>query len=156
MSIKQIDLFHGSVLSKITRNESNKISLIEWSEKENRAMYKVETEHSRDVSIFIKYATSQKNKNTEKLTWNFTNLSYRENCLFCFVCIEDKVIDGDTVMEICAINQEKLHELFTREEIDHQQTISCVVKLEKRKAFRVNRQHKGIELIIPRNEIDKV
>ena len=33
MSISQIDLFHGSVLSKITRNESNKISLIEWSRK---------------------------------------------------------------------------------------------------------------------------
>ena len=156
MSIKQIDLFHGAVISKITRNPSNKISLIEWEEKENRALYKVETEHSSDMSIFIKYDTTPRESKNKVLIWDFYDLLYRENCRFCFVCIEAKVIDGDTIMEICAIPEKELPKLFTPEEREHQQKISCRVKLEKGKSFRVSRKRKNIELTINRNKIGKI
>ena len=157
MSIKQLDLFHGAILSKITRNKKNKISLVVWDERENRALYKVETERSNDLSILIKYDATARIKNKNKiLAWDFVNLAYRKNCYFCLVCIESKVIDGDTIMEVCAISPEQIRKLFTREEIKQENTISCVVSLEKGKSFRVSRKQKDIEIIVKRKAIDNI
>ncbi len=157
MSIKQLELFHGAVLSKITRNKTNKISLIEWDEKENRALYNVETERNSELSILIKYdATARTKKKNNGLAWDFVDLTYRDNCHFCLVCVEAKVIDGDTIMEVCAISPEDIHKLFTKEELEQRSAISCVVSLEKGKSFRVSRKQKNIELIIKRNAIESI
>ena len=157
MSIKQLEFYHGSVLCKITRNKKNKISLIEWDEKQNRSLYKIETENSKDLKILIRYdATARPVKRDKALHWDFTTLTYQENCYFCLVCIEEKIIYGDTVMEICAISPEKLLELFDTKEREEEQQISCIVKFEKGKSFRVTRKQKDIELVISRNQIDKI
>ena len=157
MSIKHLELFHGAVLSKITRNENNKISLIEWNEDENRSLYSIETELSNNLSLMIKYHTTPRTSNKNgALSWRFADLSYRKNCYFCLVCIEAKIIDGDTVMEVCAISPDEVDKLFTKEEIDQGDLISCSVSLKKRESFRVRRKAKGIELTISRNAVDSI
>lgn len=152
MSIQHLDLFHGAVLSKITRNKNNTISLIECDEKGNPSLYSVGTEQHVALSIMIKYASAYPKKNR----WSFTNLIYRADCYFCLVCLEDRIIVGNTTMEICAIPPEKLKRLFSDAEIASQIPISCTVSLEKGKSFRVDRKKRGLSITVSRNQISKI
>jgi hypothetical protein len=156
MTIKQLELYHGAVLSKITRNKNNKISLIEWDEKEDRAIYKIDTPKPETKKIFVKTGASSRQNKNKSLSWTFGNVPFYENCFYAFVCIEAKIIDKDTIMEICLINPKQVKgELFLENESKNNKIINFTISLEAKKSFRVKRKAgKNIEIIINRNAIE--
>jgi hypothetical protein len=158
MPIKQLELYHGAVLTKITRNKNNKISLIEWEKEEDPAIYEINTTAPKAKRIFVKTSVSSRQNKNKSLSWNFANVPFRENHFYAFVCIEAKIIDKDTKMEICLISPEKIkNELFLKNEISENKLINFTVSLESGKSFRVKRKNtKGIEIVINRNEIEKL
>lgn len=158
MTIKQLELFHGSILSKIIRNKNNKISLIEWSEKDNKAIYLIDTPKTYSKKIFVKTSGSSRQNKNKSISWNFAEVPFIKDCFYAFVCIEAKILDKDTIMEICLIEPDRvLNELFLKNEIKEKQKINLTISLKKGESFRVKRMNgRDIELIINRNQIDNL
>jgi len=154
ITIKYIELFHGVVLSKITRNKANTISLIEHDGKDGgRAIYKLTTDKN-ELSVFITYRTNLEEKENTQI-WHFNNLTYQTNYYFCLLCLNGKNIKGN-IGEVCAISSDEMKKLLSQEEISKEESISCIVSLKKNESFRVSRRRKGKEIIIARNQVDKI
>lgn len=155
MGIQNLDLYHGAVFSKIVRASANKISIIEISSEDGS--YKLDTDHTTDRQMFIKYRTKSTIVKNSEVEWEFNTLKYLDNSSYALVCIESiNANPSNPTMEICYLPPEKFVELFTQDEINSETEISCKVTLKPGCSFRVKRPRKGIELTISRGAIKDI
>ncbi len=155
MGIKLIDLFHGAVLSKITRNGKNTLKLLEW-DNDDRAIYKVSS-GNKDFEVLVKYQSKARDSKTKSvLSWYFNNIAYKKGRCYALACTEDREISGKSTKEICFISPIDAEDLFTQEEKTSKSNISFSVSLQKNSRLTVTRKKEGISFSVPRNAIDKI
>jgi hypothetical protein len=141
LSIKDFEMFHGAVLTKLVRSD-NPITLrmIETNLKEAWSAYTLNDE----VILYIKYSTKpqQRKKNEDVLIWIFSfstahlgelqNLRKRKAVYMALVCGQRAIDDPN--MYVCLITPDEIAQCIDIQAIQ-QQTIN--VRYEPRKKLRV-------------------
>ena len=161
MKINQFELFHGAVLAKIIRNKKNRIGLIDFPQKAKWALYRVETQQSKEKHLLIKHdATPEKRKtaNPKELSWYFS-LQYSKNVhVVALVCMETKNMNRKNAnsMTLCYLSEKDLDELILPEERVKGKIIRFTVSLKPGQKFRVYRKQKNIKFNVSRNAIEKL
>jgi hypothetical protein len=158
MSIKEFELFHGAVLTRLVRSDRPiTVTLIETRPEDTWSVYKI-----IDSQLFIKHSTSPRPLTREigGYSWTFTfspdhinqisDLRKEHPTCVALVCGISNIKQGR--MEICFINHDEIPEIL---ELDNPDTQSVTVRYNKgAKKFRVllNRKEK---LLIYLNAIDR-
>ena len=112
MAIREFELFHGAVLTKLVRNDRPvRLTMIETAE-DARSVYTV----NDTVFLYIKHSKSPKKDNDGCLTWTFTFSvkrfqeirEYRRqmNVFIALVCGQSRVDQGQ--MEVCLLDPDKI------------------------------------------------
>ena len=132
--IKNFELFHGAVLTKLMRNTRPlTLRLVQTRPDDNWAVYTLNDE----IDIFIKHCTSpRENIRAEGgLSWTFTfnqehikelrELKEKRPISLALVCGQKNLSDGR--MEICLIKPDELHEVINFD-VDDQKSITVRYK----------------------------
>ncbi len=148
MSIRQFELFHGAVLTKLVRRDKPvTLRLIETNMDDSWSAYKI-----NDVDVFFKHSSSPNEPpEMDGRRWVFT---FAQNQLdqihgntphLALVCGSR---DIESNMEICFIENSDVSELLS----NNAQAIT--VRLEPGHSFRVSSSAVIESIIIARNAID--
>lgn len=155
MSIKNFELFHGAVLTKMIRNDkSTSIIMVETEAKSLWALYKINDQ----VSVYVKYRTKNiiSKKNVNKTSWTFSFsqeefdkiylMSVNDNIYFAFVCGN---MELKKWMEVCFIKRQQFLDLMGNDN-----KLIHVVN-ENGKSLRIKSPFYKKGFIIPRNALDE-
>lgn len=117
MSIKDFELFHGAVLTKLVRSDRPiTLRMIETNPKEAWSAYTVNDE----VTLYIKYSTTPSSRKREEnaLVWSFSfsvqhlkqlqNLSENREVYIALVCGQRNL--SENALHICFIEPNELSE----------------------------------------------
>lgn len=157
MSIKEFELFHGAVLTKLMRNEKPiTLRLIETRPDDSRVYTLNDT-----IELYIKHSTSPRSllRGEGGYSWTFTfnqehikhirELKKRHSTYIVLVCGHK---DLKTRAEACLINLDEHTELIDLEE-NEQQSITVRYKPGEKK-FRLFLDRRP-EILISLNSLDK-
>ena len=159
MTIKDFELFHGAVLTRIARqNKDLTLRMIETQPSSAWGLYRVDDK----ANLLIKHSKSPERLNGHGRKWPFTISENQMEQLdlgqmnssgthVALVCGDDR-LDGDGLTGVCLLDPGQLAKLLTASGAG-QQGIS--VSLRKRKSFRVWSHGHGAEIVVPRNRLEK-
>lgn len=161
MAIKDFELYHGAVLTKILRKDMPlTLTLIETNTSESWSAYKI-TDNNKDAILYMKYCAVP--YNTKKHTrwqyiFNREHLKelkrYEQNDIYLALIGVQKSIKNKP-MEICLLRKEEILKAIN---LDSELQQSITVICEKNKSLRVRgtnvKDHKPD--IIERLRIDKL
>lgn len=152
MPIREFELWHGAVLTKICRNDKPlRLTLIEASD--SRAAYSINSE----VILYIKYSVTPSSTRRGKKTWQFTfqadhindlaHLRDQAEVYMALVC-------GGEDREICLLYP---HEITDCIDLKDESTQWLRVELEAQKSLRAYGSITGEDdkLVIERNRVEK-
>ena len=158
MTIKQFELFHGAVLTKLVRGDRPiTLRMIETRPGEAWAVYTI----NDAVDLFLKHSTSAKALARELggFSWQFTfsaeqvsqihELKASRQVYVALVCGQSKVRQGK--MQICFLCPDELAKLIDSENASAQ---SITVRFIPGKKLRVYSGHK-VELLVAQNTLDQ-
>lgn len=158
MSIGKFEFMHGAALARLLRkDEPLTLTLIETNKGESWSAYKT-TSGNTEINIYMKYSTAPKQTKSQTF-WTF--VFNQPNVLelvrlnkstvsLILVCAQK---DFSEPSELCWISNANLALLIDFER-EGAQTIT--VRHEKGKSLRVNSSVHTDELIVNRDEIDKI
>jgi hypothetical protein len=157
MSIKQFELFHGAVLTKLLRNgKPASLCLVERTERDPWAAYCV----NDACSIYIKYRTTCRadaDVQTPIFDFQFTKpeiSAIRElqkdlSVYFALVCASDRIASKG--MEICFIEPAEFMRLTNNGALN---SVSISVWYEDGKGLRVKSKTLEKPIVVPRSRLD--
>lgn len=157
MPIRDFELFHGAVLTKIVRSDRPiALRMIETKPNESWAFYTINDE----VDLLIKYSKKSAQRKREPYTvWQFIfspeqikqmnkiRSDQRGLCI-ALVCGQEGI--GEP-MHVCFLQPDHIGRLF---KIDEEKSQSITVKFTPRKMLRVITDYQD-ELLIAQNALDK-
>lgn len=153
MAIKDFELFHGAVLTKLVRNDKRDITLrmIETN-KESWSTYKV-----NDIYLLIKHSLNPVHLTRENGTrWQFTFSKEQlrqlreHNAWAALICGGKNFKDLN--IEICLLEPEQILNLL---DINAEKNCSIIIKQLRGKSLRVSSSRlDGSDIIVGKNKID--
>jgi len=148
MPLKEYELFHGTVLTKLVRRDNPvTLRLIETNTSEAWSVYRI-----NDINIFIKYSSNLRTLKKGGKSWTFPFSPHQieqifENMHISLVCGSHDIKSKE--MEICFIENKHAICLLSGD------AKSITVHLEPGQRFRVSSSAVKQKIIIPRNAIEK-
>ena len=157
MSVRNFELFHGAVLTKLVRTDRNMtLRLIETRTQDAGAVYTINDE----VHILVKYSASPQpvqREEGQRWTFSFTPGQLRQLCDFtgaagCHVALVcgDRDLNNATV-QICLLDPDHVEKLI---DLQSRSTQAVWVKYLPRKNLRVSSGHVTTPINIPQGRID--
>jgi len=150
MSISNIELYHGAVLTQIIRNPDISIKLFERNSEEGWGAYYV-FDNLKQYLIYIKYTTNVSiGKKKKRSTFTFSpedivrikrHLGERE-IMVCLVCGAE---------EICLLDERDLDELELLD--NHSSFVAVSVSWEKGTSLSVKSRGRELSHKVPRNRL---
>lgn len=156
MSVKEFELFHGVVLTKLVRSDRPmSLRLIETSANEAWAAYTINTE----VMLFMKHSTKPRVLKREKATsWSFVfspkdlaKIKEKNNSVYVALVCGLKKVRPDK-MEVCFLSPYQLNQLLDVVS-PKQQTVT--VKAQTRKQLRASSAKMESEILVPQNALEE-
>jgi hypothetical protein len=154
MPVREFELFHGAVLTKIVRSDRPMtLRMIETNPGESWSAYTV----NGQVTLILKHSTTPRPLKRERGSsrWQFT-LSAEQirqlsgaNSWLCLVCGSPR-IGKKAPMEVCLLNSNDIERLVDKSSRVQQ---SILVKYLPGKSLRVS-SPKCEEFVVPRNRLD--
>ena len=150
MSLKEFELFHGVVLTKLIRRDKPvTLCLIETNTLEFWSIYTV-----NDVIFFLKHSTNPRELQNGGRSWSF---QFTENQLkqikekTCIVLVCGSKDTKDKDMEICFIKDEEVKTLLSNE------AKSLTVRIQPGQKIRVSSSavDKDKKVLVSRNALEK-
>ena len=156
MSIKEFELFHGAVLTKLVRNDRPiSLSMIETKPEDSWAVYTINDE----VNIFIKHSTTSRliNRGKGGFSWTFAfnvenlaKLKGERPTYIALVCGHKSV--KDSRMEICFLSPFQVEQVIDFDRGTSQSiTIRYITGAKKLRVF----QGRKVGIMISLNDLDK-
>lgn len=159
--VREFELFHGIVLTKLVRNDRPTVlRLIETNPREAWAAYTVNNE----VTLYVKYRTGFRTlshgEGGEAWTFVFSEsdlakirgMAPETQVYVALVCGRREIRGGDCGMHVCLLAPDERRRLIDME-ASSQQTIS--VKCVRGKSLRATGSLSKKELVVKRSALDK-
>jgi len=153
MSIKEFELFHGAVLTKLVRSDRPlTLRMIETRPGEAWSIYKL----NDAVKVLVKHSRTPRKLKRDRAgaSWPFSFsrdqvLQLRsKDAWVALVCGADRV--GDAKMEVCLLKPEEVGQLL---DVQSEVQQSVTVKYLPGKRLRVS-SARWDELVVPRNRVE--
>lgn len=161
--IKEFELLHGVVLTKLLRTDGAALRLIETDEKKAWAAYTV----NDSAIVYVKYRlTNRETKKDQKKVWNFpinvdevsrlAVLSESKPLWMALVCgLPEIERESIKTMQVCLLSPDDI-----RACISLQNAVSQVITAEYKpngrlRAYGPNNSKEEQKLVIPRNRLDE-
>lgn len=153
MSVREFELFHGAVLTKLVRTEKPlTLRMIETRSADAWSTYRINDE----LSLVIKHSVKSRSlKGESAKAWQFVfspeqmRQVAESGTWAALVCGASTATDA--AMEVCLLEPSELSELLDLRSSGQQ---SLMVKRIEGKSLRVSSSRR-LEMVIPRNRLDK-
>ena len=155
MPVREFELFHGSVLTKLVRSDRPlTLRMIETRPGDAWSTYRVNDE----VSVLLKYSLNRRSLKREKAKawqWQFVfspdQMKQLQNAVtwYALVCGSKFLEDSD--MEVCLLDPTQIAELLDLSSTSQQ---SLTVKRIEGKSLRASSPRLGEEMVVARNRVD--
>lgn len=158
MAVREFELFHGVVLTKLTRSKRPiTLRMIETKPSEAWSTYIINDE----VLLVIKHSTNQRRleRTRSGLSWTFVfspeqlrqlQPSDSHKQVFAALVGGGKDVKKDT-MQVCLLDWEEIQKIL---DLRSSKSVSLTVRYLPGKALRVFHERKQ-ELLVPQNRVDK-